>query len=350
VAADDARVMTRARLAAGACALALALGAAVPAHAGSPSEAKARRRLTDANTTLADARADLDRFVQRYQAAALAADEASVRALEALVRRESMQAAVYRARDAFDERVRAAYMDAGTDVADLILGATDLRSLAARLPYAESALREQTADVRDLARERETLAAASAEADRAQRAVMHEQASVATLEAAIEARVTAAERLVAVSRAAVAQLRERWRNAKRRVGSMLGTARHRRGEAMYQAAASFLGPRKDCSVPHELRATGQRLAGASSWYGPGFYGRPTASGAIHTIDRYNVAHRELPLGLMMLIRLGDRCVVALLNDRGPYVDGRILDLGAASAQAVKLSGVKNVTATILVRR
>jgi rare lipoprotein A len=332
--------------AAGACALALALGGAVGAHAS----ADPQRRLAEAGVSLQSARAELDRFVARYQEAAVAADEAAARALQALIRRERTQAAVYRARDAFDERVRAAYMDAGTDVIDLVLGASDFPSLAARLPYAESALKEQTADVRELALERSTLAAASAEADRADRIALREQQSVAALEGQIEARVAAAERLVAVSRVAVEQLRERWRTAKRRVGSMLGTARHRRGEAMYTAAEPFLGPRPDCTIPPGLRATGRRLDGASSWYGPGFYGRPTASGAIHTIDRYNVAHRELPLGLMMLIRLGDRCVVALLNDRGPYVDGRILDLGAASAQAVKLSGVKNVTATILVRR
>lgn len=338
--------MTTSRFAALACALALAAGTAVPAAAA----ADPHRRLADANRALAEARADLDRFVARYLEAALAADEASERALQALLRREALQAAVYQARDAFDERVRAAYMNAGGDVIDLVLGASDLPSLAARLPYAESALKRQTADVRDLARERASLAAASAEADRANRALVREHQSVAALEASIEARVASAQQLVAASRAAVDALRDRWRNVKRRVGSMLGTARHRRGEAMYAAAAPFLGPRPDCSIPPGLRSTGERLAGEASWYGPGFYGKPTASGAIYTIDRYNVAHKELPLGLMMLIRLGDRCVVALLNDRGPYVDGRILDLGAASAKAVKLSGVKNVTATLLVRR
>jgi rare lipoprotein A len=50
-----------------------------------------------------------------------------------------------------------------------------------------------------------------------------------------------------------------------------------------------------------------------------------------------------------LIRFRDRCVVAFLNDRGPYVDGRILDLSGGSARAVGLTGVQQVTATLLVR-
>src|SRR5206468_7694874 len=115
------------------------------------------------------------------------------------------------------------------------------------------------------------------------------------------------------------------------------------------AAAALLGPRKDCSIPKGLRSTGDRIAGGASWYGNEFKGQPTASGAIFDPHRYTVAHRTLPFGLFLLIRFRDRCVVSFLNDRGPYVDGRILDLSYVSAKAIGLSGVQDVSATLLVR-
>jgi len=100
-------------------------------------------------------------------------------------------------------------------------------------------------------------------------------------------------------------------------------------------------------LPSGLRFTGQRLAGSASWYGPGFNGRPTASGAIYDQEGWTVASKELPLGTMLLVIRGDRRVLLLVNDRGPYVGDRILDLSTAAARAVGLSGVGPVTAEVV---
>jgi rare lipoprotein A (peptidoglycan hydrolase) len=102
-------------------------------------------------------------------------------------------------------------------------------------------------------------------------------------------------------------------------------------------------------VPAGLVATGQVVAGPASWYGPGFDGRPTASGAIFDQEAFTVASKELPLGTILLITYGGRSVLALVNDRGPYVAGRVLDLshGVASALGTVHSGVARVTAQVL---
>lgn len=100
-------------------------------------------------------------------------------------------------------------------------------------------------------------------------------------------------------------------------------------------------------LPSGLRHTGQRLAGSASWYGPGFNGRPTASGAIYDQEGWTVASKELPLGTVLLVSRGDRRVLLLVNDRGPYVGDRILDLSAAAARAVGLGGVGAVTAEVV---
>jgi rare lipoprotein A (peptidoglycan hydrolase) len=103
-------------------------------------------------------------------------------------------------------------------------------------------------------------------------------------------------------------------------------------------------------VPEGLAPTGEVLEGAASWYGPGFDGRPTASGAIFDQEGFTVAHRTLPLGTILLIHRGDRSVLVLVNDRGPFVGGRVLDLshGVAAALGTVQAGVAQVSAEVLV--
>jgi hypothetical protein len=107
------------------------------------------------------------------------------------------------------------------------------------------------------------------------------------------------------------------------------------------------GPVTGGGVPAGLRATGQVLTGLASWYGPGFNGRATASGAIYDQEAWTTASRDLPLGTILLVTKGDRRMLLLVNDRGPYVYDRILDLshGVASYLGV---GVNEVTAEVVV--
>jgi rare lipoprotein A (peptidoglycan hydrolase) len=91
--------------------------------------------------------------------------------------------------------------------------------------------------------------------------------------------------------------------------------------------------------------------GVASWYGPGFYGRPTASGEIYRPGTYTVAHRSLPLGTRVRITNlnNGRSAVARVNDRGPFVGGRIVDLGQgiASDLGVTSSGLADVRLEVL---
>ncbi len=74
-------------------------------------------------------------------------------------------------------------------------------------------------------------------------------------------------------------------------------------------------------------------SGRVSWYGPGFHGRQTASGEIFDSRDLTMAHRSLPLGSQVRVTNVDngRSVVLRVNDRGPYVRGRIADLSRAAA-------------------
>ena len=74
--------------------------------------------------------------------------------------------------------------------------------------------------------------------------------------------------------------------------------------------------------------------GRVSWYGPGFHGRPTANGETFDAGDLTMAHRSLALGSIVRVTNleNGRTVVVRVNDRGPYVRGRVADLSHAAAR------------------
>lgn len=78
----------------------------------------------------------------------------------------------------------------------------------------------------------------------------------------------------------------------------------------------------------------------ASWYGPGFVGRRTSSGEIYNPEGLTAASKTLPLGSHVRVTNPDtgRSVVVRINDRGPYVRGRSLDLSHGAAKQIGLTG------------
>jgi rare lipoprotein A len=87
---------------------------------------------------------------------------------------------------------------------------------------------------------------------------------------------------------------------------------------------------------------GLREAGAepvvSSWYGPGFEGALTASGEPFDPNGHTAAHKTLPFGTKLLVTYEGRQVIVEVTDRGPFVEGRDLDLSQAAAEHIGLTG------------
>jgi rare lipoprotein A len=81
---------------------------------------------------------------------------------------------------------------------------------------------------------------------------------------------------------------------------------------------------------------GRREVGLASWYGEPHHGHPTASGEVFDMTRLTAAHRTLPLGtrLRVMNLENGRIVGVWVNDRGPYVAGRVLDLSREAARAL----------------
>jgi len=91
--------------------------------------------------------------------------------------------------------------------------------------------------------------------------------------------------------------------------------------------------------------------GVASWYGADFHGKLTASGEAYDKEAMTAAHRSLPFGTLLLVRSLDTqaSVVVRVNDRGPFVDGRDLDLSEAAARilGMTLTGTARVTYSII---
>jgi rare lipoprotein A (peptidoglycan hydrolase) len=78
--------------------------------------------------------------------------------------------------------------------------------------------------------------------------------------------------------------------------------------------------------------------GIASWYGRRFHGRRTSSGERYNMYSLTAAHRRLPLGsIVKVVNLSNaREVIVKINDRGPYVKGRIIDLSYAAAKELRM--------------
>lgn len=78
-------------------------------------------------------------------------------------------------------------------------------------------------------------------------------------------------------------------------------------------------------------------AGMASWYGPGFHGKRTASGAIYNMYAMTAAHKSLPFGSKVKVTNlnNNKSVVVKINDRGPFKPGRVIDLSKKANQMIK---------------
>lgn len=91
------------------------------------------------------------------------------------------------------------------------------------------------------------------------------------------------------------------------------------------------------AVPGEVDLTlAAEQVGLASWYGADFQGKPTASGQIFDEEKLTAAHRTLPLRSRVRVTNleNGRSVEVRINDRGPYVQGRVLDLSTRAAKTL----------------
>jgi len=87
--------------------------------------------------------------------------------------------------------------------------------------------------------------------------------------------------------------------------------------------------------------------GIASWYGPGFHGKPTASGTIYDQNDLTAAHQTLPLGSrVMVTNLNNgNATEVTITDRGPFAKGRIIDLSYGAGRSLGMIGPGTISIT-----
>lgn len=95
----------------------------------------------------------------------------------------------------------------------------------------------------------------------------------------------------------------------------------------------------EASAQNSQRASGREFSGVASYYDKNYQGK-TASGARYDSNKFTAAHRTLPFGTRLTVvdPRSHRVVTVVVNDRGPFVKGRVLDLSFSAAQALRMTG------------
>ena len=120
--------------------------------------------------------------------------------------------------------------------------------------------------------------------------------------------------------------------------------------SLASCAGRTAGPRVPGPGESAELSPGWSETGVASWYGEPFHGRTTASGEIYDMDRMTAAHRWLPFGSIVRVENRDngRSTRVRINDRGPFVTGRIIDLSRAAARELGMVGSGTASVRIVV--
>lgn len=113
------------------------------------------------------------------------------------------------------------------------------------------------------------------------------------------------------------------------------------------AALVVLSPRTEArpsgavSIIYPISTPSRSEVGIASWYGQAFHGNLTANGEIYDMNELTAAHRVLPMGTRVKVTnlLNLKSVLVRINDRGPAIQGRLIDVSMAAAKSIGMVGL-----------
>ncbi len=255
------------------------------------------------------------------------------------------------AEDLYVERAIDAYKSGPTGNIDIILSAQRLPEMFALAEIAANAAEEDSRSLDEMLASRAEAEAAQARIDERKSALLASQARAE--EVGLEIAGALSTRKAAFSELSdrIASLERAARAAARAAAAEAAGAAGAAGAASpSQALLDVLGDSgPSAGIPDGFAGTGVTFEGIASWYGPGFEGNLTASGDVFDSSLFTAASKELPLGSWLYVEHEGRGVVVLINDRGPYVGDRIIDLSRAAAQAIGISGLGWIKAEVLIK-
>lgn len=318
---------------------------------------QARRHRDAATAEVARLTKQIRKLSDRYVPLEREARKVAARLIDAYQREMAVQAELDEARSVLDERASAAYragpgaiLAAYMEVITQSGTFADLHSADLLIEYTLEADVDQAVDALN---HHEDARAARRAVERERGRLLQQEVRLASLRSALETRLARAQALAKAAGLKVAELERQQRrllqaaqrDMQRQQHALIGDP-----DASLAELLELLGSDggRGCAIPPALEMTGQSFSGLASWYGWDFAGNPTASGAIYDPRLFTAAHKTLPLNSFVRVRRGDRCAVVLVNDRGPYIDGRVIDLSMAAAEYLGV-GVTHVEVDILTK-
>lgn len=242
---------------------------------------------------------------------------------------DAAEAGVESARRSLNSRLRLLYMEGRHDALVEIMGSRDISDFLTRYDYILHTARREADAFNQLKAKRDRLRGAQERliANKREAAVLARTADTAAIEALLNQK-------------------------KNELAELTGSLIANQLPGDLSPLQQEFQPNSVYSRPDEngFVRTGQSFSGYSSWYGNEFNGRPTASGERFDQYEFTGAHRTLPFGTWLRVTFRGRSVVVKVNDRGPFVKGRALDLSRGAAEAIGLTGVQWVDCEIVVPR
>ena len=130
----------------------------------------------------------------------------------------------------------------------------------------------------------------------------------------------------------------------------IGKQKIRNSKAMHRATMRPYNIRGITYHPH-LTYIGEEFEGIASWYGPNFHAKKTSNGEIYDMHAQTAASKTLPMNTMVKVYNKDngKSTIVRINDRGPFVSGRIIDLSNKAAHDIDMvnKGTANIHITIV---
>jgi len=302
------RRRTPLRVLAAAIALCVAASVAAPALAAPAAQ------------EVAQDRAALNAAIARYEEAQATSAEVEARVLEATAELDGIVAEVERHQRELTSRVVAMYRSDATATISLLLGASSIPDLAARLDLIDRMARHNAENI-------EALKVARIAAEQTAASVLELQSEHVRRLDELAAEVDAARKELAASEAALKEYEAR-----------IAAAR----------AAAAKAAVAQSSATQQLTGSGEWQTAVASHYSKTFTGTGASGKPIGPYTMM-VAHKTLPFGTLVEFEYKGKRAVASVEDRGPYVPGRTWDLGPGVVRALDFNGVHEVRYRIVSR-
>lgn len=253
------------------------------------------------------------------------------------------------AQEAFNERVIAMYKFSDYDTVSILLDSSSWSDFVSRLSVLARVL-----DTDRLTLEEVSLVASQAQFQAGQleelraqdvelTSIREERARIMqnalTEQQALRATLKPSGRVVVDTQARVYRsTRARWKAASIPIGTRI---RKVPGRVLDYPDRTYLVSEFHYST---YRTTGVAYRAVCSWYGADFNGRGTASGQVYNMEDFTCAHKTLPFGTWLALTRYDsksktyKRIIVVVNDRGPYIERRDIDLSKAAAEALAMAG------------